>query len=303
MTSAKKVTNNTDGSLCNAYEISGISYDACYDPHDPEGSAEFLRAAEAGTKVLLALEEKPKLGDLIFFVDCERYRNDGVCIWDGEKIIDLEYDHDEYGHLPSKFRVIELTIGENIFSANFPIGYWHDPLRKNGEYSIVHNHIVWFDHINRQKELYSNVTYSDTLTPGKFQMYTYFMYSGKRYNIVYAYYIHNDDINTVKNTLSFNNLSDETKSNGVCSRRSRIDEYNDLINTGLSNEQALIKMGYNPKRIDEETDKLSDEIYEKVLISFRKLLSSKEMFPFSAVSPVTGEYKEDTLWLSYDDEE
>lgn len=44
-------------------------------------------------------------GDLIFFCG-DGYKNDGIAIYDGEKIIQLDYEYDDYGCLPKYFTVI-----------------------------------------------------------------------------------------------------------------------------------------------------------------------------------------------------
>src|SRR5438105_2678155 len=54
-------------------------------------------------------------GDLIIFDSIESYRNEGVAIFDGEKIIDISHEPDLYGTLPQQFHVIEDEV---------PIKYW-----------------------------------------------------------------------------------------------------------------------------------------------------------------------------------
>ena len=66
-------------------------------------------------------------GDVVsVFSDEERERNDGLFIYDGSKVLPLDTEHDEYGHLPSTFKVEE-----------FYPQYWSE--------IITHNQIVWFN--------------------------------------------------------------------------------------------------------------------------------------------------------------
>nr|QBK84724.1 MAG: hypothetical protein LCDPAC01_02050 [Pithovirus LCDPAC01] len=67
-----------------------------------------------------------KRGDLVKFEGYCGYRNEGTMIYDGKNIIELEFDHDEYGHIPSSFHVI----------TEFLPRYWEQ---------IKHNSYVWFD--------------------------------------------------------------------------------------------------------------------------------------------------------------
>lgn len=69
---------------------------------------------------------KIKRGDVAHFGELSDYRNDGVVIYDGNKLIPLEEDYDEYGHVPEDF-----TINEPKFHPT----YWKDV--------IAHNDISW----------------------------------------------------------------------------------------------------------------------------------------------------------------
>lgn len=55
-------------------------------------------------------------GDLVAFESSAGYRNEGIAIYDGNKIINLEDDIDEYDHVPKSFKVIQ----------EFSIKYWVD---------------------------------------------------------------------------------------------------------------------------------------------------------------------------------
>ena len=62
-------------------------------------------------------------GDIVQF-EKECYRNDFKLIWDGKKLINLEFDVDEYGNLPKQFTMDE-----------FSVDYW--------DKAIAHNYIRW----------------------------------------------------------------------------------------------------------------------------------------------------------------
>lgn len=69
----------------------------------------------------------PKRGDIISLIpDEERYRNDGCFIFDGDKVIPLDTEFDNYGHLPSSIQVSD---------TEFSIIHWRD--------IVGHNCIFW----------------------------------------------------------------------------------------------------------------------------------------------------------------
>ena len=66
-------------------------------------------------------------GDLVVGANkAERYRNDGVYIWDGKKVCELDFMLDEYGAIPSKFVVTD---------TKFSPDWWVD--------LIAHNNYFW----------------------------------------------------------------------------------------------------------------------------------------------------------------
>lgn len=60
-------------------------------------------------------------GDILFNSVYLRYRNDGKCLFDGEKLVGLEGDFNEYGHVSHEF----------LAFVEFPPDYWDD-LAYNG---------------------------------------------------------------------------------------------------------------------------------------------------------------------------
>jgi len=81
-----------------------------------------------------------KRGDLIRFtkdgIQEHGYRNEGVWIWDGQKLCQLDTNIDDYGSIPSNFKV----------GKEFKIDHW---LGK-----ISHNAIIWLE-----DELYSTIKF------------------------------------------------------------------------------------------------------------------------------------------------
>jgi hypothetical protein len=64
-----------------------------------------------------------KKGDTVTLIKAyERYRNTHVYIYDGEKVIELEYDIDDYGHVPKQF-----VVSDSEFSPD----YWVDVIDHN----------------------------------------------------------------------------------------------------------------------------------------------------------------------------
>lgn len=66
-------------------------------------------------------------GDLISIFGKDTYRNEGIFIYDGEKVIVLDTTFDEYGHLPSYFTVEEFgpKYWHRIFSITLWCGFYH----------------------------------------------------------------------------------------------------------------------------------------------------------------------------------
>ena len=92
----------------------------------------------------IVLEHTPNRGDIIHIEEAGSYRNEGMYIWNGEKVVPLYYEIDDYGSVPPTF-----TIGDG-----FLVDHWHNILPRNT--------FVWVD-INRYKDqLINNLTHSGT---------------------------------------------------------------------------------------------------------------------------------------------
>lgn len=121
-----------------------------------------------------------KFGDLVYNVEVGGYRNDGLYIYDGEKLLDLDNKKDDYGHLPQKFRVLEKHPTHDFI---IPPTYWAGC---GGQRGVDHNSIVWFDHTQKRNELLGNITYGK-LKCGKYAVYTFCVLDGQKYMIVYNF--------------------------------------------------------------------------------------------------------------------
>lgn len=66
-------------------------------------------------------------GDVVFIEDYLGYRNNGMMIFNGKRVIPLDSEPDDYGTVPKEFQVI----------TEFPIMYWCD--------TITHNSYVPFN--------------------------------------------------------------------------------------------------------------------------------------------------------------
>ena len=122
--------------------------------------------------ILIKRGDNPQRGDLISVEIPKEERNDGLLIYDGSEVRQLEHEPDEYGNIPREFKVI----------TEFPIDYWHND---KVERPIVHNSIVWFDTLPFLDELIDNIKYEKV--DGKFMLYTTFTYKRKPYRIIYSY--------------------------------------------------------------------------------------------------------------------
>lgn len=134
-------------------------------------------------KYLIDQKFNIKRGDLIRLSSRVGYRNNGVAIYNGKEIIDLESEIDDYGYLPKEFKVID----------EFPIGYFHSNFKGTGETEdgyefITHNSIIWFDHKPYLPEILKNLTIGKPDIAENILysiIFTYFTYkNGRRYYII-----------------------------------------------------------------------------------------------------------------------
>ena len=118
-------------------------------------------------------KEYIKYGDLVIFEKFSGYRNDGIFIYDSHGFHPLDDNIDDYGALPTRFKV---------FTNGRPANYW----TKNDEWiGIDHNNYVFFDHHPYKDEILANIQvgtldgYSKSICT-----YSFFKKGNKKYYIV-----------------------------------------------------------------------------------------------------------------------
>jgi hypothetical protein len=140
---------------------------------------------DAMLRYLGSIEADLRRGDVIRMYG-QDYRNEGVLMFDGQKLIELAHDHDDYGHLPQEFRVIE---------GGVPLHYWdddEDDEDADHKRGIAHNRVVWFNHALVREQCLTNLKYGEmfeSVTVGltNYGIYTMFTYSGREYRIIFEY--------------------------------------------------------------------------------------------------------------------
>lgn len=163
----------------------------CYkkDNNDPD-SLETLNEYIENTDIL-------KRGDIVNILEeKERYRNDGSYIWDGKKLIDLNYgDYDDYGYVPKEFDISEF--GPKDYFSN----------------SIDHNHLISHKPTISKKDI-MNLEFINDIEEDAL----YAVFKDKYYNIVFLYNI--EDVET-----NISDISDKTIINKLL-KKFKVDKLN-----------------------------------------------------------------------------
>lgn len=122
-------------------------------------------------------------GDIVVFdhlydkIRLDKYSSDcNKCIYDGIKIININYNHFYDGYLPNQFRVIE---------NNVSLRYWKET---NDMIRIKYNQIIWFNHKLVIDQCIGNISYE--YNNDIHYIYTIFTYNKIIYRINFC------DINT-----------------------------------------------------------------------------------------------------------
>ena len=147
--------------------------------------SEFLEHANSSKKLQKYLDScNIKYGDIIHFEQFGDNRNDGKCIFNGEIIIELDSEIDDYGSLPNNFKL-------EIFGNN--ACYFSDVIAHNnivhidgnvGNRSFQHNLLLWRQGNNyyiQKLKSYDNIEgifYHVKHNNGKYRWIIY-SYSGK----------------------------------------------------------------------------------------------------------------------------
>lgn len=180
---------------------------------------------------------KLKRGDLIEDTDESDYRMDGVRIFDGRKIKDLEDIPDDYGTIPKNYKVI----------SDFPVSYWHDSYNKLNKFeSYWHNSYVWFDPteigLKIYKKDFKKITYKYKFDPEKNeedekeQISYFYIFSHK--NIKYCIIIEDSEIFDEKLNLN-KSIAYSVIDGDMTGLHKELETF--LQNKGIYKEQILIK--------------------------------------------------------------
>ena len=135
-------------------------YNICTDEKYYEDSEhEFLRKELRDAIKAELVDEELSFGDFIFDEawPMSGYRNNGLYMWDGDDVIHLNSDIDEYGSLPDDFKVWEPHPEKGFI---IPLLYWG---------AIDHNTYVNFDHKPYVKDMV--IKYDNILLDGRYALY------------------------------------------------------------------------------------------------------------------------------------
>lgn len=89
--------------------------------------------------ILALIQDSANRGDIIHIIECGSYRNDGRMIYDGNQLLDLYVDIDDYGSVPPIF-----LVGDEFLAT-----HWLN--------TIDHNSIVWIDPTKYRDQLIKNM--------------------------------------------------------------------------------------------------------------------------------------------------
>jgi hypothetical protein len=137
-------------------------------------------------------------GDLVVFKQHAGYRNEGVVIYDGEKLIDLYADIDDYGSVPPKFKVLQ----KNKYGVDIGLHHWHNINNDSDWTGIDHNLIVWFDQTKHIDELTENLSYDKKLF-GIYALYTHLINHNKEKIYIVILYQEIADSNSYLNEKTY----------------------------------------------------------------------------------------------------
>lgn len=115
------------------------------------------------TKYLEEHSIEVKQGDVIELICESGYRNTGVFLYDGEKVINLYAEVDDYGSVPPEMKILD-------FKA--PAEKFFEPKHWLGE--IDHNSIVWFDTEPYREQLIASISYEQKVNPNGEQQFIFY---------------------------------------------------------------------------------------------------------------------------------
>ena len=128
-----------------------------------------------------------KFGDLVANLSIPIYRNNGLLIFDGDKLVNLDSKIDEYGAVPYDVEVLNINT-EETGGKLIPPRYWcyDEKVEYNGPRGIDHNNIVWFNHNQYKDELLKNMTIDEKF--GRKSLYSWFTLQNERYYVMMTDY-------------------------------------------------------------------------------------------------------------------
>jgi len=197
---------------------------------------EIVERLNQDVKIQRYLEEaNVRRGDIVHLEVYGDYRNDGKFIYDGENLVPLNTEIDEYGSIPNEFRVID----------EFPIRYW--------ENVIEHNSIVPFDPIKYIDDIRNNLKRIEC--QGKCFKTTFYDPCGREYTLFI--------INEMEEPLNKYNLERYLR-RGIYEWED-IEEFNrpDILSSYDENRRLFIRLpGYSREEEEEEEEEEEKEMYK-----------------------------------------
>lgn len=106
-------------------------------------------------------------GDVVHFESIASYRNEGIFMFDGNTLVKLNFEIDDYGCVPPYFTPVE---------DNVPLLYWTD--------SIDHNSIVWVKTSTIRDNIIMKPKYGCIPGTDINRVYCIFTYNRRTYTII-----------------------------------------------------------------------------------------------------------------------
>lgn len=215
-----------------------------------------------------------KRGDVIGLLNYPGYgyRNDGKVIWDGNSLIELEGDYDDYGHVPHLFVVGKEF--DNVF-------YWQNIIKQRTfmetSMTIDHNHLFFasFD-----KSRVSNL----------YQIDKYFTFNYNR-----------DDTKLEVWTIRTNDIENYF-TNIVISGSYQDDDEDelDITNTDIDLSRYIIDFSYDNENLlyDNNVDELPKETEPPIFV--RNVTSNTTLSSQDVINSIDILTENDNVTLSYD---
>lgn len=140
-----------------------------------------------GDIVLFSIYRRGGLLNPSTYYDTINIRDSEICIFDGLKLIKLEYKS------PNMYKRCKLLKEFHVIENNTPIKYWYT-YKLN--YDLFNHDNIWFDHKLVREQCLNNIKYEmishdmifTTINFKVHGIYTYFIYNNNKYYIIFDYY-------------------------------------------------------------------------------------------------------------------